>query len=668
MMKLKTIIIEGIHHVLEKRYDFNDVSYLYGPNGAGKSTALTAIQLALLGYIPGTNKKNADIFRHARGKSMSATAILETETGKRVQIVRTWSGAGSSTVKSSVEVIPEGYDIESIISELELPIFNFDEFMSLSANKMKEWFIAYLPNSGDEIDWKAELNDAVEGINIIDGMLINDTLKDIHEIIEKENKTGVELVQAVNAKLKEQLSFENGQLKRTESTIQSLVFYDDCEDNIDLDALRSEVNDAAELRSRLAAYNASVSANSTLQDMLDEIKVNAQTAEEDPEYIAAMKEHDDLIAKSEECITESNKLKEEANALSAEADEISNEASKLQKQYQELSAKHTELNAEMRSKAEITGRDGTCPYTKQVCQSVKDMFAEIDAEVRQMITQLNEIASEMGTVKSQYDEKASEINLKRSAASSNLRESEQRILESNECRRNAAEASRRAQSVCDKYAKRADLQVKLAGNVISSVPPTSKTDAQLANEIEELNVKIGHAEANKRYNELADNLTKEKFKIENTIQVIKIWIKLTDANGMQTTIMEKPFEDLAASMDQYLHLMFGNDEISAQFYLSEKANSFSFGIIRDKKYISFDLLSTGEQCLYTVALMMCLTARSQSPLKLILIDDILDHLDNKNCEGFFKSLCNVTGIQLIIAGVKECTIEEAENIVINVER
>ena len=64
-MKLKSVDIWNMHSVKNKHIELADKNILVGKNGSGKSTVLNAIQLALLGYIPGTNKQNRDIFNHA---------------------------------------------------------------------------------------------------------------------------------------------------------------------------------------------------------------------------------------------------------------------------------------------------------------------------------------------------------------------------------------------------------------------------------------------------------------------------------------------------------------------------------------------------------------------------------------------------------------------------
>ena len=183
--------------------------------------------------------------------------------------------------------------------------------------------------------------------------------------------------------------------------------------------------------------------------------------------------------------------------------------------------------------------------------------------------------------------------------------------------------------------------------------PLNPNIAELRAEADNIQQQLIKLAANKRYDELSEQVTKDKFELENELEILKIWIKLTDANGLQSTMMNKPFEDLASDMSNYLSSMFGS-EVTASFNLVSKANSFSFGLVRNGQYIEFDYLSSGEKCLFTLALILCILDRSQTQLRTIVIDDILDHLDGNNAEYLFDTLKKVDSVQFILAGVKEC--------------
>ena len=160
--------------------------------------------------------------------------------------------------------------------------------------------------------------------------------------------------------------------------------------------------------------------------------------------------------------------------------------------------------------------------------------------------------------------------------------------------------------------------------------------------------------ANTQYNSTIEKLTKLKYESELRLNALKAWTKVTDTNGMQTTLMVTPFNELANKMTTYIQTMYGRTDVSAHFNVSTKANSFSFGLNRNGVYIPYDMLSSGEKCLYVIALMICITYNSKSPLKLIMIDDALDHLDDIAADSTFNAIKLINDVQFIMAGVKDC--------------
>ena len=91
----------------------------------------------------------------------------------------------------------------------------------------------------------------------------------------------------------------------------------------------------------------------------------------------------------------------------------------------------------------------------------------------------------------------------------------------------------------------------------------------------------------------------------------------------------------------------------AYFNVSSQANSFDFGLKRDDKIVYFNTLSSGEQCLYMFAFMVCLLFGDEHPaLPIILLDDVFDHLDNNNVEAILNAinLARYEGVQFVFAG------------------
>ena len=201
MVIIKAIEIEGFHNTTVKRLTFNNgLNYLHGSNGVGKSTMLEAIQLALLGYIPGTDKNKSSIFAHASSRLMSVTLYLYDDVAQSdIKVHREWIQSGSN-ILPSVTVEPAVYDIEALVASIELPIFNFNEFVGMTANKLKDWFINFLPRSEFHTDWDTVLcSEAHKNQLKVSDSFIREQVAAIVDL----ELSGVEEIRAANKRFKE---------------------------------------------------------------------------------------------------------------------------------------------------------------------------------------------------------------------------------------------------------------------------------------------------------------------------------------------------------------------------------------------------------------------------------------------------------------------------------
>ena len=280
-MKLTKIDIQGMHKVSQCRYLLDDVNYLVGPNGAGKSTVLQAIQLALLGYIPGFSKSSkSSIFKHCNGHALSVNLTID-DCGNTVNISRTWAGTINKCT-STLDVSPKTFDIGSAIAKLELPIFNFNDFLSLTSNKLKDWFIQFLPSSQSEIDWSETLVNCLDGTKLLDECLLPDTIK----TIDSWNVSGLDQVRQANAYFKSQLSGTQSELKRLQNTVQSLYYYDDSElAELSLDDVQAQLTQIEKKILTGNKTNESIYLRNKLEDKLkDYDHLQYSTSSDDPRY------------------------------------------------------------------------------------------------------------------------------------------------------------------------------------------------------------------------------------------------------------------------------------------------------------------------------------------------------------------------------------------------
>ena len=586
-MKIKQIIISGMHKVDRKTYDFNDgVTYFIGDNGAGKSTILEAIQLGLLGYIPGYAKTNEAVMKHASGLSMSISLLLDSD----ITINRTWVRSGAS-VKSTLDV--SNYDAKKIgdlVADIELPIFNFNEFKSMTSNKLKEWFIAFLPDASDDVSIKEELEKSVKGRALPYSTLLDSMM----ERASTSKLKGIELVKSMNNWIKEEQSYVKGQINKLQSTIESLVHYDD-----------APVKDPAEITARIAELTA------------------------DMDKLARYESAKNIHVRALEAVTElKESLPSDCYSIDPRIKDMESRVKVLQEEINLMQGEFNTIQGEklalVQEKGNISGiKNNVCPYTKTKCDTIA------------------KLAEETAKKLAEVDEKIKAVDAKLAKCNSSawkLKEDEKQRIISN------------MDFIRGQYDKLSAMEAQIQDPGES---PTPATMSDMRAELDDLNKTLAMIRANERFDLLMDNVTKDKFARVNDLEVLKTWDKVTGPNGLQTTLMSKPFEDLAAEMSDYLTKMFGQPT-KAQFGLLAKANSFSFGLIRDDSYIEFDYLSSGERCLFTLALILCIMNRSKSPVRTIFIDDILDHLDESNSDYLFETLKTISDIQFIMAGVKQC--------------
>lgn len=597
-MRIKSVYIEGLHNAHDKTYTFEDITYLHGRNGAGKSTVLNAIQFALLGYIPGSKTKTAKL-RHSKDGKIHVKITLLDDSNNDIVIDR--------VLTENTDILtttPENYDITTIISDLELPIFNFNEFIGQTANKLKDYFIKnILPIQNGTINWESMLTNA-----IADKTLDNkeDIIRNGVELVSDLNGSPLEQAVSANEIFKNEVSAIKKELDSMQGAIDSLIFYDDYTGPANIDAIDDQIRELSLLKDSVIAYRTAEMQVASVQSKLE----------------IAQKELADLTT-----IGNSETFNQEATNSSECCEDITNKMQSIKDEIHEIDAK-------IKSRKFIINSKGVCQYTGDVCESIAAKAEVFTSQVKEFSDLQDALKDKLSEYQLEYNRKHSQFE----EAQNNINKWNTLTLQID------------------------NLQSMV--NTLPTKPNTDKTDIELAQEIQALQNNKMKAFANHQYNATIDDLTKKKFQTELELAVYKAWVKKTDVNDLQTQIMQQPFNELADKMTSYIQTMYGNNSLKAHFNVEAKANSFSLGIIRDDKYIPYDLLSSGEKCLYTLALMICIIDNSKSPLKVLLLDDSLDNLDDVAIENTFEALKNISGIQFIMAGVKNCN--SAQDILVTI--
>lgn len=633
-VKIKSVAIEGMRNVKRKVLEFDDVTYLYGPNGSGKSTVLNAVQLALLGYIPGTAKSNAAIMTHANCPEIRVSVDLQDESSQEVTVTRTFKrkGAGAS---SEVTVTPEGVDVDELLGDSKLPIFDWSEFTGLTGNKMKEWFIQFIPGMSQEVDWKSELSSSRNEASCSFTNLVNEYCERISQI---KADSAIDQVVEANNMIKADLSYAKAVLSEKESAINALVMDDvvSMEDVEDLDGQLKDLNSKFDKAN--AEYQRNKDEYNRLTQLMSKQEADIQVYKSLSDSVMSEEDVNRLKSQKDELQTEYSKL---MNSDRVEASERLN-ASQL-----ELADVKTQVNKlkeeSNRLKSVTDSNDSTCPYTHHVCNdlaSIRDRFKEELNVVEANLNSLVKIKSELECTV-----------LEREASLSDVKEKAYQVKLKMDNVDATIESNTRA------YGKLMNARVWSKEDLVTEddVNAVSFAMESAHKQMMELQADVNGIHNSIKMAKTFDRMTSEKYVLQEKVDVLNAWVKLTSANGLQTTLSGGGFSELESNLNEYIQKVFG-PEFSCKFNVTSKANSFSFGVTKGGKYIPYSYLSTGEKTLYTFCLMLYIAQHGNSKVKVIMMDDFFDHLDKEKFNVLLDAMTKYRDdVQIVMAGVAECT-------------
>lgn len=567
-MRINSVTFEGIHGLEKRHYEFNSLNYFVGPNGSGKSSAMNAIQLALLGYIPGQNKTPATIMKHSNTDRIHI--ILDTNM---CRIERIWKKNLAGSCSLETRITPEEFNISEILSKIELPMYNFSEFLQMSANKMKDWFIQFVPKSNIKVDLHNELVKLCDE----DGTDIAD---DIMNEIDSSREC-IDQIKDANSIIKSYISAVNANIKRINSTLQSYV----TADNIpveDIDGLKAE------------------------RDNLNQLLIRCCTSDDARRRISDV--IGPKIARIESLLKD---LFDERDAI-----DVSILDKDVKSERDEINRKFYDELSKIESSQKTLSQSGICPILNIVCKDVENYKKVIQKELTELekeheiTAERKEYISEIINTQKKYKDIEADI--------------QDLTTTLNEC-------------------------IQERDNLFHKIIDESAESVKV--KIYEVNDRITTQEVVKRQEEISKDFLSERTKEERKLEILKAMKDLTDVNGLQTTLVKKSFEAVSDAVNKYLEKVF-NSNTRCKFNVDSKSNGFSFGIERNSDYIEYDVLSSGEKAIFAVALMSAICKISDSVIKVVLIDDMLDHIDDDNLKKVSDSLVNMSDIQYIFAGIK----------------
>lgn len=622
-MKLSCVNITGMHNIVAPTTVSldNKLTYIFGKNGSGKSTIVEAIQLALLGYIPGYGKKNQDIMKHANGDMMSVEVVFDSgESVKRIYI------KDKTSVKCTVVSEPEHLDLPSLIGQIELPVFNFNEFAGSSSNKQKEWFISYLPSSKKTVNWDNELAESIKT-----KMLTTDKsiiMTEAREIIDNVMKimranTPAAIVAEINKQFKEVVSLKKSKIDQLTNTYASLTSMESVSSSAYMSSasVKDRIDKVDVEREDIIKQKAIAATYRTKTEQLAVYSALKTTIDDDPRVssIQAKEAGYDL----------------DMGDIKARKEELDNWLVEAEPKLEEVTKQKYKLEQYINDLTNLIQRGCNCPYDKNPCDRLAAKTSEHSAECEEKKAEYIKVCNSY----SQLATQVKDIREKKDTLDKQL---------GNIIFKQIPALKNEYSNIKLEYRTRDALVEEL--NKMPSVPSEEYYDERI-NELNETKKKLNEeytASLTQETNaELLDTVFKDKLLQSESLDCFKEWVKLTGPNGLQTSLSDDVFSEAETHMTEYIQKMFGKN-YSAFFNVSQKANSFGFGLVVNNKRIFFETLSSGEKCAYVVALIAYLLERSS--FKIALIDDIFDHLDPENAVKCVKCINKLKDIQFIVTG------------------
>ena len=303
---------------------------------------------------------------------------------------------------------------------------------------------------------------------------------------------------------------------------------------------------------------------------------------------------------------------------------IFDETSYAQNMINESKSKIAEYKSEYDQTQKVLNSQGICPFIEDNCEKIESLFEEFETKSDNLASKIWEEDQQIIA----YNDKISKL------------------------RKNLIMVQNDIDKITSNYRFRDSINRRFEEMKQLISEPSEYTSSELSDQLNRLNDDLIKASSNQKYNQLMDIVQKQKLELADQIAFIKSAVKVTGENGLQSKVMREPFEKISKEMQNILEFINSQDLGVVKFNLEEKANSFAFGFERNGKLIPFELLSSGEKCIFTLIFMVSIIKISDSLINFILIDDLFDHLDDERFKTVISDICKLsTEVQIIIAGV-----------------
>lgn len=689
-MKLTSVLFNGFKNK-EGVQELTGFDLFTGNNGVGKSSVLQAVELAITGNVNGMAQAK-NIFKYSNNRDGMTVGIA---TNSEFSLNRTYlrkakpdKESGDLIVKYSEKLkVPtsestsnkaQQEEIQSILGDFPVG-FDFKKFLGMTDTEKRNFILSFCKDSTfTQEDVEKYLSD-----KIVDGLNEEIYYNTIGYLMDETDSDDVQKqVKDMLTVAKEQLSFYKKEIERQKVAIQKLSEkkssflitdkglaidkkkYDKL--NEQLICLEKEISVVDSDNKRAKVVLAKMAKLQSEVKILEDSKP-AKSLESVQQELNIVK-------------TSLGKLNDDSASISKSLEMVSNQyknaAENVKKQraeYESVQTKGIELKTKYNTQFDLVNQ---VKNTKGKCaiNALIPCNADFSNWLNSKTSELRAMKIELDLLRKDYVEKQDKLKKFESEWEELGKKRESLISSQQEVIRNTQTSNSKFMSLeklqeeiksfdtvkADKIKSRMTELESLQSEKKEVVDLTEKLNqiAALRGQITELKNEIYQKEQLKALTSQIKEANEDFKTTELTLDVYKHLVLIIGQKGLQGELFKSLVSPMLDEINKNLKLMGINRKFFISTVSDQENEVFHFGLIDEvsSETIDFDTLSTGQQAMLSVAMIVAFIAKANVPVKILCLDN-LEALDVVNRNNVINGLSEMYKLNMLdnilVAGCME---------------
>lgn len=662
MTKINKVIFENFKNK-EGEQNLDGYDVFIGSNGVGKSSIIQAINLALTGEINGKSQPK-DKFKFANkgdkytvGINAGNLSVLrsierhESKSRKTGEISIKYNEKLRVSACTSTGIKENQKKLDELIGTLSVG-FDFKKFSGLTDSEKRNYILSFCNSS-------YELDKAIEFLKKKYDETLNK--EKYNEIIEKAVKEAGEeqdiqkKVDMMLSYVKEQYSFTRKEIERSAATIQKLTDkknnYQIADKGLKLDKAKAEkLNEKIiEKEKELATIKKTNEIAEKNLKAIEEIKKaieEAQTKKCELNIEELQEKKNNYITQSDTINKKNVENSQKINTLNKQFEETNLQIENERKKVDQLKEKGIELKTKYHTSLDLLNRvkniKGKCAINPNIpCNAnFVEWLKKETAEINSLAKELKNVVSGYNKEKANLDSKIADLKKIQEQKDNIINEQQKNIKNIEVLNNNINVYTKKIENVknFDSLKKQKIEQLTAEMNKLIATENKIIDYTNIEPEIEKLKAEL---------KELKEVITQKEQLVVLTSQVKEAQLEYDNIEAenniykslvknirkLQNVILQELLNPIISEINQNLETLSINRKFTINTVNEQENDVFDFGL----DGINFNALSTGQQAILSIAMVIAFISKSNSTLKILCVDNA-ENLDTDNLGKLLKGL------------------------------